>query len=57
MATNKTDVNDADGLAHIEEVDYAGSISKRSDTQLRAFLYEAAMVILTRTTADSALLI
>jgi len=37
------------------EVDYAGRISKRGDTQLRALLYEAAMVILTRTTADSAL--
>jgi transposase len=37
------------------EVDYAGRISKRGDTHLRALLYEAAMVILTRTTADSAL--
>jgi transposase len=37
------------------EVDYAGRISKRGDTLLRALLYEAAMVILTRTTADSAL--
>ena len=37
------------------EVDYAGRISKRGDTHLRALLYEAAMVILTRTTADSVL--
>jgi transposase len=37
------------------EVDYAGRISKRGDNHLRALLYEAAMVILTRTTADSAL--
>lgn len=37
------------------EVDYAGPISKRGDNHLRALLYEAAMVTLTRTTADSAL--
>ena len=37
------------------EVDYAGRISKRGDNHLRALLYEAAMVILTRTTADSVL--
>lgn len=37
------------------EVDYAGRISKRGDNHLRALLYEAAMVILTRTNADSAL--
>ena len=37
------------------EVDYAGRISKRGDNHLRTLLYEAAMVILTRTTADSAL--
>jgi transposase len=37
------------------EVDYAERISKRGDNHLRALLYEAAMVILTRTTADSAL--
>jgi transposase len=37
------------------EVDYAGRISKRGDKHLRALLYEAAIVILTRTTADSAL--
>ncbi len=35
------------------KVDYAGRISKRGDTHLRALLYEAAMVILTQTTADS----
>ena len=37
------------------EVDYAGHISRRGDNHLRGLLYEAAMVILTRTTADSAL--
>ena len=37
------------------EVDYAGCISKRGDNHLCALLYEAAMVILTGTTADSAL--
>lgn len=37
------------------EVDYDGHISKRGDTHLRALLYEAAIVILTRTMADSAL--
>jgi transposase len=37
------------------EVDYEGRISKRGDNHLRALLYEAAMVILTRTTANSAL--
>jgi len=37
------------------EVDYDGHISKRGDNHLRAMLYEAAMVILTRTHADSAL--
>ncbi len=37
------------------EVDYDGHISRRGDNHLRALLYEAATVILTRTTADSAL--
>jgi transposase len=37
------------------EVDYDGHISKRGDAHLRALLYEAAIVILTRTMADSAL--
>lgn len=37
------------------EVDYDGHISRRGDNHLRALLYEAAMVILTRTNADSAL--
>jgi transposase len=37
------------------EVDYAGHISRRGDNYLRGLLYEAATVILTRTTADSAL--
>ncbi len=37
------------------EVDYAARISRRGDNHLRGLLYEAAMVILTRTTADSAL--
>ena len=35
------------------EVDYAGHISRRGDNHLRGLLYEAAMVILTRTTANS----
>ena len=37
------------------EVDYDGHISRRGDNHLRGLLYEAATVILTRTTADSAL--
>lgn len=37
------------------EVDYDGHISRRGDNHLRGLLYEAAVVILTRTTADSAL--
>jgi transposase len=37
------------------EVDYDGHISRRGDNHLRALLYEAATVILTRTTAESAL--
>lgn len=37
------------------EVDYDGHISRRGDSHLRALLYEAATVILTRTSADSAL--
>jgi transposase len=37
------------------EVDYDGHISRRGDRHLRALLYEAATVILTRSTADSGL--
>jgi transposase len=37
------------------EVDYDGHISRRGDNDLRGLLYEAAVVILTRATADSAL--
>ena len=37
------------------EVDYDGHISRRGDNHLRGLLYEAATVILTRTTQDSAL--
>lgn len=37
------------------EVDYKGHISRRGDNHLRGLLYEAAVVILTRTHADSAL--
>lgn len=37
------------------EVDYDGHISRRGDAHLRGLLYEAATVVLTRTTADSAL--
>jgi transposase len=37
------------------EVDYDGHISRRGDAQLRALLYEAAAVILTRVSADSGL--
>lgn len=36
-------------------VDYDGHISRRGDNHLRGLLYEAATVILTRTTTDSAL--
>lgn len=36
------------------EVDYAGHISRRGDAHLRGLLYEAATVVLTRTTAQSA---
>src|SRR5215212_6471143 len=35
------------------EVDYDGHISRRGDTHLRGLLYEAATVILTRTSAES----
>src|SRR4051812_40316290 len=34
------------------EVDYDGHISRRGDTHLRGLLYEAATVILTRTSAE-----
>src|SRR5437868_882349 len=37
------------------EVDYAGHISRRGDRQLRALLYEAAAVPLTRVRKESAL--
>jgi transposase len=37
------------------EVDYDGHISRRGDRHLRGLLYEAATVILTRTSAESAL--
>lgn len=37
------------------EVDYDGHISRRGDAHLRGLLYEAATVVLTRTTTDSAL--
>jgi transposase len=37
------------------EVDYEGHISRRGDGRLRALLYEAAMRLLTRVRADSAL--
>jgi transposase len=37
------------------EVDFDGHISRRGDNHLRSLLYEAATVILTRTTAESAL--
>lgn len=37
------------------EIDYDGHISRRGDRQLRALLYEAASVLLTRVRADSAL--
>jgi transposase len=37
------------------EVDHDGHISRRGDNHLRGLLYEAAVVILTRSTADSAL--
>src|SRR3954447_1224077 len=36
-------------------VDYDGHISRRGDTHLRGLLYEAATVILTRTSAESSL--
>ena len=35
------------------EVDYDGHISRRGDRHLRGLLYEAAAVILTRSSADS----
>ena len=35
------------------EVDYDGHISRRGDTHVRSLLYEAAVVILTRSHADS----
>lgn len=37
------------------EVDYDGHISRRGDTHLRGLLFEAATVILTRSSADSGL--
>lgn len=37
------------------EVDYDGHISRRGDNHLRSLLYEAAMVVLTRVSADSTL--
>jgi transposase len=37
------------------EVDYDGHISRRGDTHLRGLLYEAATVLLTRTSAASSL--
>jgi transposase len=37
------------------EVDYDGHISRRGDAHLRGLLYEAATVVLTRTSAESAL--
>jgi transposase len=37
------------------EVNYDGHISRRGDTHLRSLLYEAATVILTRSTAESTL--
>ena len=37
------------------EVDYDGHISRRGDNQLRSLLYEAALVILTRSSAESTL--
>jgi transposase len=37
------------------EVEYDGHISRRGDRQLRALLYEAAVVLLTRVRKDSAL--
>lgn len=37
------------------EVDYDGHISRRGDTHLRGLLYEAATVILTRSSAESSL--
>jgi transposase len=37
------------------EVDYDGHISRRGDRYLRGLLYEAAVVVLTRAVADSAL--
>lgn len=37
------------------QVDYDGHISKRGDRHVRSLLYEAATVILTRSSADSAL--
>src|SRR5215203_1139787 len=37
------------------EVDYDGPISRRGDTHLRGLLYEAATVLLTRTSAESSL--
>jgi transposase len=37
------------------EVDYDGHISRRGDAHLRGLLYEAATVILTRTSAESGL--
>jgi transposase len=40
---------------HQPEIDYDGHISRRGDTHLRGLLYEAATVLLTRTSAESSL--
>ncbi len=40
---------------HSGEVNYDGHISRRGDTHVRSLLYEAATVILTRSSADSTL--
>jgi transposase len=37
------------------EVDYDGHVSRRGDAHLRGLLFEAATVILTRSSADSSL--
>lgn len=37
------------------EIDYDGHISRRGDNQVRSLLYEAALVILTRSSAQSTL--
>ena len=40
---------------HSGEVDYDGHISRRGDTHVRSLLYEAAIVILTRSPPESTL--